>query len=321
MNESRKKRILKRIVCTLACLAVLAAVCYSAVGIYVYNASVHAVNQERRALQCKKDALEKRGFDVDAFETQYHKQVVEIPSSFGDYEIPANYLSPDGSWTGKTVILAHGLNGNRLTGYPVAAMFLKHGYHVLTYDQRASGENEAEYMTCGYWESRDFADCVTYVRSRAGEDQQIGAWGSSIGGATIGFYLGTGEAQKQLSFAILDCPVSNMAEIIDCFLTRKADWIPAKLRLSAGSAITKLRLGYDYADGDVCDNIAGTSVPVLIFHTKQDRVTPYHMGSDLYQAMQNNRKKKISVEDSGHTDIYLDHPKFYEQEMFEFIEQ
>lgn len=313
-----RRRTVKRMIDILLCAVLLAAVCYSAVGIYVYNASVHSVNQERRPLSCKQESLEKKGFDVTGFETKYHRQTVMIPSSFGDYKIPAYYFSPDGARERDTVVLAHGLNGNRLTGYPVAEMFLRHGYNVMTYDQRASGESEAEYMTCGYWESRDFADCVDYVRENAGEDRRIGAWGSSIGGATVGFYLGTKDAQ-QLSFAVLDCPVSDMAEIIDCFLTRKNDWIPAALRISAGSTVTKLKLGYDYTDGNVCDYVADTTVPVLIFHTKKDRVTPYHMGTDLYEAMHANRKKEISIEDSGHTDIYFDHPEFYEKEMFRFI--
>lgn len=319
--EMKKKRKIKIAVIAVLCAFVLAGAACAATGIYVYDASVHAVNQERRPLSCKKESLARHGFDVDAFEAKYQVWQVEIPSTFDEHMIPANYLTQDGNTHRKTVVMAHGLNGNRLTGYPVAEMLMRHGYNILTYDQRDSGENQAPYMTCGYWESRDFADCVDFVREKTGTDQLVGGWGSSIGGATVGFYLGSRAAAENLDFAILDCPVSDMEEIIACFLTRKETWIPEKLRTTMGNLVTQLKLGYSYDDADVREYVKDTTVPVLIFNTKKDRVTPYHMGVDLYQAMKSNKKQLVTVEDSGHTDIYLDHPKMYEKTMLQFINQ
>ena len=316
-----KKNQTVKIILTILISAVAAGGIFcGAVGVYVYDASVHAVNQARRPLECKRESLGKRGFDVQAFEAKYHAEEVSIPSTFGSHQIPANYLTPNGDKKRKTVVMAHGLNGNRLTGYPVAEMFLRHGYNVLTYDQRASGESTAEYMTCGYWESRDFKDCVDYVRQRTGPQQQVGGWGSSIGGATVGFYLGTSEAQEKLDFAVLDCPVSNMREILG-FLVRKTKWLPMEFKLDMGDMITKLKLGYSYEDGNVCSYVHNTTVPVLIFHTEKDKITPFHMGADLYGAMKKNQKEILSVTDSGHTDIYFDHPRLYEKTMFRFIQK
>lgn len=317
----KKNRKIKIAVIAVLCTAVLVGSACAATGIYVYDASVHAVNQERRSLECKKDSLARRGFDVDEFEAQYQVWQVEIPSTFDGHMIPANYLTQDGDTRRKTVVMAHGLNGNRLTGYPVAKMLMRHGYNVLTYDQRDSGENQAPYMTCGYWESRDFSDCVDYVRQQAGTDQQVGAWGSSIGGATVGFYLGSEGADAKLDFAILDCPVSDMEEIIDVFLTRKQPWIPSDFKMAMGDLVTRIRLGYQYKDGNVCDYVKDTKVPALVFNTTRDRVTPYHMGVDVYKAMKKNKKKLVTVEDSGHTDIYWDHPKMYETNMLRFIKE
>lgn len=305
---------------TALCLAVLAAAFCTAIGIWAFDATVHAVNPQRRSLECKKEMLEKHGFDVEAFEKTYHAEEVEIPSSFDEHQIPANYLTVDGTRGRNTVVMTHGLNGNRLTAYPVAAMFLRQGYNVLTYDQRESGESEASYMTCGYWESRDFQDCVEYVRNRAGQDVRIGAWGSSIGGATIGFYLGTEHARNHLSFAVLDCPMASMRESA-VFLLRGAKWIPMGFKLEMGDLATKLRLGFGYEQADVRDYVRTTTVPVLIFNSRADRVTPYDMGRDLFRAMRNNEKALATVEDSGHTDIYWDYPGYYENTMREFINE
>lgn len=315
-----KRNYRKTAALTALCMILVSLSVCALTGLYVFDASVHAVNQERRSLACKKEMLEKRGFDVDEFEKRYHAREVEIPSTFGKHKIPANYLSPDGSRTRKTVVMTHGLNGNRLTAYPVAEMLLRHGYNVLTYDQRDSGENQAPYMTCGYWESRDFRDCVNYVRSFAGQDVLVGGWGSSIGGATVGFYLGTKEAQSDLDFAVLDCPVSDMREIIG-FLVRKTTWLPMDFKLNMGSLMTKIRLGYSYKDGNVCQYVKDTTVPVLIFNSRADNITPYHMGVDLFEAMKKNQKKILSVEDSPHTDLYWDYPRLYEDTLISFIEK
>lgn len=302
------------------CLAVLAAAVCTVTGIYVFNASVaHAVDPQRATLECKREILERRGFDTAQFEKTYHAEKVMIKSSFDGHIIPANYLTIDGSRQRKSVVMTHGLNGNRLTAYPVAAMLLRHGFNVLTYDQRESGENKAPYMTCGYWESRDFRDCVEYVRRCAGKEVAVGGWGSSIGGATVGFYLGTKSAQENLDFAILDCPVSNVRDA-SAFLTKKADWIPENFKLAMGNLALKLRLGYGYEKGNVCDYVRKTTVPVLIFNSRADRVTPYYMGRDLFRAMEKNQKELVTVDDSGHTDLYLDHPGDYEDAMMEFIE-
>lgn len=48
------------------------------------------------------------------------------------------------------VSLVYGLGGNRYTNYPIEEMFLQKGYNVLTYDQRSSNENTAQYTTFGY---------------------------------------------------------------------------------------------------------------------------------------------------------------------------
>ena len=93
--------------------------------------------------------------------------------------IPADYiyaLGEEGDKNNPTVILVHGLGGNRYTNYPLAEMFLQKGYNVLTYDQRSSNENTAQYTTFGYWEKYDLIDYIDYVYSHAPE-QVIGIWG------------------------------------------------------------------------------------------------------------------------------------------------
>lgn len=68
-------------------------------------------------------------------------------------------------------------------------MFLENGYNVVSYDQRSSGENRAQYTTFGYLESDDLADCVEYLKDNINDNNKIGIWGTSYGGATVGIYF------------------------------------------------------------------------------------------------------------------------------------
>lgn len=315
MDTGKKRKILAG---AIAVVALALAFCY-ATGLDVYRSTVYAVNEQRRPLEVKRQVLEKVGFDVDGFESAYQIETVMIPSSFGDHEIPTYYITKDGNRRKDTVIMAHGLNGNRLTAYPVAAMLLKHGYNVMTYDQRASGESTAELMTCGYWESYDFADCVDYVRSQAGPFVRIGAWGSSIGGATVGFYLGMDAAQEELSFALLDCPMDGMRGSAIFLHRKRMTFLPMDFRLAMGDLVTRMKLNFSYEDAYVCNAIKDTTVPVFVMNSKADRVTPYYMGIDIYRAMKQNKKALWTVEDSRHTDLYLDYPQEYERRMMDFI--
>lgn len=83
----------------------------------------------------------------------------------------------------QTVILVHGLGGNRYSNYPIAEFFLIKGYNIITYDQRSTNENTAKYTTFGYKEKYDLIDWVNYIDEQA-PGRKIGIWGASYGGAT-----------------------------------------------------------------------------------------------------------------------------------------
>ena len=76
----------------------------------------------------------------------------------------------------------------------------------MTYDQRSSNENTAQYTTFGYWEKYDLIDYIDYVHSYAPE-HVIGVWGTSFGGATAGLAMGEKDVERKVDFLILDCPV------------------------------------------------------------------------------------------------------------------
>mgnify|MGYP000473990913 CR=1 FL=1 len=84
---------------------------------------------------------------------------------------------------GATVVITHGLSGNRLSGTHAARLLSKQGFAVLLYELRGHGRSQADINTWGWVEINDLLGAVDYLRSRPDVDpDRIGALGYSLGG-------------------------------------------------------------------------------------------------------------------------------------------
>lgn len=304
----------------LGLLTVLAVVITSVfTGQAVFNGSMQMVTNERTSLAKMAGYLEERGFSLDTFRSRYYVESISIASTFQGHEIPADLISPDGNANEDTIVMVHGMGGNRLSVYPIAEMFLNRGYNVLAIDQRSSGENKAPYTTYGYYESNDVSDCVNYVRAIIDEDKQVGLWGMSFGGATVGIYLGASEANELVDFAILDSPISNMRYMLSSSMAEMNIGIPMWYLLLTGDLTTRAKLRFSYEDANVSSHLGKTDVPILIINSRADVVTPFFMGEELYSAISHNDKRLYSVEDSLHGQVFDDYREDYERIVFDFI--
>jgi len=91
------------------------------------------------------------------------------------------YVAPK---NGAVIILFHAYYGDRRQTLPIAQMLVRHGYGVLMYDQRASGESQGEVRSLGWLDIPDARQAVAFAQSRPGVDKKrIGVYGCSMGGA------------------------------------------------------------------------------------------------------------------------------------------
>lgn len=261
--------------------------------------------------------------DYDVFSSTYSIEKIEITSTFDGHRIPADYiyaLGKEGNKDNATVILVHGLGGNRYSNYPLAEMFLQKGYNVLTYDQRSSNENTAQYTTFGYWEKYDLIDYMDYVAGYAPE-QVIGIWATSFGGATAGLAMGDKDAESKVDFLILDCPVSNMKWMVEEEMRKMDIGLPISYMTFCGDVINKIKLGFFYEDANVCHEISDIEIPVLIINSEADTLTPQFMGQEIYDSIHNEKMKMIwTVSDSQHTEMWLDHNQEYREKVQQLLD-
>lgn len=257
------------------------------------------------------------GVSFDSFCSTYDITPLSLTSSFDGHTIPGEYISAR-IRSKNTVILVHGLGGNRYTNYPVASFFLECGYNVITYDQRSSGENTAEKTTFGYWEKYDIIDCIAYVKEHT-DTEILGIWGSSFGGATAAQAAAYEDTQDDLDFLILDCPVSSMEWMVEEEMRQMDMGIPLPYLMWCGDTVNRIKLGFSYKDADSARAAEKIRIPTLVVNSEIDDVTPFFMGKEIYDHLSSEKKELFTVPDSRHANIWLDHNAEYVKKILSLL--
>lgn len=252
---------------------------------------------------------EENGVDYEEFRQKYSVKSINLTSSFDGHIIPGEFIY-FGDKKRDTVVMVHGLGGNRYTNYPIAELFLENGYNVITYDQRSTNENKAEKTTFGYWEKYDLLDCIEYAKQNT-DVNTIGVWGESFGGATAVQAVAYENTQDDLSFLVLDCPVSSMEWMVEAEMRNMNMGIPIPYMVWCGSTVNKIKLGFSYKDADSAEAAKNIQIPTLVINSEIDEVTPYFMGNNIYNNLNSSDKELWTVTDSQHVGMWLDYNEEY----------
>ena len=121
--------------------------------------------------------------------------------------------APQGGWP--AVLMLHGLGEERSVMNAVAEAHLApHGYAVLTIDARGHGASGGQTSLVGTRELTDYTAALAWLRARPGvSDVRIGAFGVSMGGASVWKLLTT--AGARLAAAV---PVTTWTSLYDSLL-------------------------------------------------------------------------------------------------------
>lgn len=248
---------------------------------------------------------------------KYKVENLSIPSTYDSHKVPAFLAKKDGN--NNIAILVHGMGGTKETTYSVAQMFLDLGYDTLAIDQRNSGENMADENTFGYKESFDVLDAINYASELSQYDKKL-LWGESYGGLTS--VIAAGRDDSKIDYLILDCPVSDGG-----FFTKEIykevsseQGIPIAYMEFSEKIMSKIKLGFTVGDTDASEWIKNADVPVLIFNSKVDTVTPEYMGERLYNAISHNKKEIFTSETSPHVEIRVLEKDEYIKEIKNFLD-
>jgi alpha-beta hydrolase superfamily lysophospholipase len=290
-------------------------------GDSTYQGITQLSSHEKTRIEAENAYLKEIGFDQNAFLSNYHHETVVLDVTEPEpHTVTADYILANGDRNQDTVVMAHGLGGNRQTVYPTAEMFLKMGFNVLAYDQRNSGENMADTNTFGYFERLDMDAFVRYAAEQLDSTKIIGVWGVSYGATTVGMYVGMENANQQVDFAIMESPFSDASEMTNMVMSEMdLGGLPVDLLVKLGNLVMTLRAGFNLDDAFVPKEAAKASMPVLVIYSDDDTVIMPEMTKPIIDALPVETRFQLKVSGSEHIEIYADHRNDYEKAVADLI--
>lgn len=237
-------------------------------------------------------------------EENIHFQKMDLLTSDG-IRLSAWYTPPE---NGTVILLAHGYGDNRPEW--VYAMLAKKGYGVLAWDARAHGESDGDISTIGYSEVLDVKAALDFALSQP-EVVHVGAWGGSMGGATM---IRAAAEFPQIEALVVDSSFTSLNEEID-FLA------PYPLVNPMSKFFMGLFLGIDLDTSSPAVLIGSISPrPVFVIQGTGDIVASPDSAEKLYNAAGDPRYLWIE-EDVIHLGMYLNNPRKYQRRVTDFYDE
>lgn len=212
-----------------------------------------------------------------------------------------------------TILLFHGVRGDRRSMLGRATMLQRAGYSVLLIDFQAHGESHGSHITFGHLESHDVSAALEFVRARA-PNHAIGVVGSSLGGAAT--LLG---GPRALDALVLESVYPTIEEAIED---------RARMRLGPLSFLLstlllfqiKPRLGISPAQLRPIDRIGEVACPIFIMAGDQDRHTTLRETERLF-AKAPPPKELVIFQGAAHVDLLEYDRELYESTVLAFFQR
>lgn len=194
----------------------------------------------------------------------------------------------------KVVIYFHGNAGNIYHRIPSLIQLRKFGINVVGAGYRGYGKNEGEPSEDGVY--LDGKAIFNYVSNKLGfSHKNIIILGRSIG-TTVAINTTQNE---EIGGLILVAPLTS-----------------GRAHANAGSLSSVSSLA-----GDSFNNISkikNIKTPILVIHGTKDRVIPYSMGKEIFNAA-SSKKKLVTIDGAGHNDLNNVHAQKYWSSIFNFL--
>lgn len=199
------------------------------------------------------------------------------------------WFIPNRAEKAKTIILLHGYPADKGDILP-ALSFLSRNYHLLLFDFRYLGESEGRISTAGAKEIEDLLAAIRFLKSRGKEE--VGVWGFSLGGAVA---LMTAKKAAEIKAIVAE---SSYAQLD--LMARELYRIPVlKYALAYITGLwSKIILGINLKDISPAESVKGLNFPILVVHSKNDRVIPFNHAVLLQESLKDNLMAEFWFEEN-----------------------
>jgi fermentation-respiration switch protein FrsA (DUF1100 family) len=204
-------RLLRWIIVALLIVSVIVTTAYTALSIYIATKLVYVPQTPIYATPA-------------SLGLQF--KYVTFPSRIDHVQLKGWYIPgilPNGNLTSqRTIIVVHGNRTNRAdkdVGLLVLSGDLaRHGFAVLAFDMRGTGESPPAPLSLGYFEQRDVLGAVDFLHSgpvpypALSRTRIIGGWGVSMGAATL---LMAAAQEPAIRTVVSDCAYADIIPILE----------------------------------------------------------------------------------------------------------
>ena len=262
-------RLLRWIVVAFLIISVVVTTVYTALSIYISTRLIYAPQKPLYA--------------TPAFLGLQFKNVT-FPSRIDQVQLKGWFIPgvlPGGKLTAqRTIIIVHGTRANRadqaagLLNLSVA--LAQHGFAVLAFDMRGTGESPPAPLSLGYFEQRDVLGAVDFLRSGPlpypdlGRPRIIGGYGVSMGAATL---LMAAAQEPAIKAVVSDCAYADIIPILEREVPQRGH-VPRMFTPGALFAVRTL-YGVDFYAVRPVDIVASIAPrPIFFIHGASDTYVP-----------------------------------------------
>jgi uncharacterized protein len=246
-----------------------------------------------------------------------HRPIGSPPSA--DYQTVA-FTASDGvdlegwyrpSENGASVLMISGGGGNRRSALRHAEMLVRHGYGVLVYDPRGSGNSEGTVNSYGWGWEKDAAAALDFLADRDDVERgRVGALGLSTG-ADIAIDIAA--RRGDVNAVVADGAAAIGYEDIEAYTSGTLDRAPMWVLFKTIEVIQ----GRSGPKESLADQIARSRAPHLIVSAgKQEKEW-----GELYDRAGGDRSELWYLPQAGHTAALRQYPEAYEQRVVSFFDE
>jgi len=232
------------------------------------------------------------------------KEVSQTPAQWGldheevvfntadDIELHGWYIAAPGSE--QVLLFFHGNAGNISHRRESIEIFHRLGLNVFIIDYRGYGKSQGSPDESGLYKDAAAAwQYLTETRGYSGE--QILIFGRSLGGVVA---------------AKLASEVDARGLILESTLSSARDFAQDVFKILSRVVVMR----YDF---NTSDYIQRVDYPVLVLHSPEDEIMPFHLGENVYRAA-NPPKKFIRMRGDHNSGFLLSQPQ-YEQQLAQWL--
>jgi len=257
------------------------------------------------------DELENNRYDENEY-NQWERKEFTLPSPFG-YHIACEYFRIKGAQ--KTVVITHGITWSRYGSIKYMPMFRKRGFNILIYDLRNHGASGGKNTTFGLYEKFDLQVLVDWAFQQLDENGKVGTLGESLGAATT---LQHAAIDQRISFAIADCPYSDLAQLL-AFRLKEDYHLPSFPLLGLSNFACKLLANMTYRQVSPIASIPEIAIPVFWIHGQDDDYIPPKMSQQMYDAKKMGVRRIYLAPNAAHAKSQINNPQEYDRQIGEFL--